>query len=94
MSRMRPSLQYSPVALKRARVEDRQPSPFADGDISCSCDYPECPWRWAPAGDGRGGAVAADVEDCGGDGGGEPSFFHGPLLSVKQFRDNATGGTR
>lgn len=49
-----------------------------DDDKGCCCDDASCPWHWK-------GSSGGLTHSCS-----EPSFVHGPLLTVKEYRDPRT----
>lgn len=62
-----------------------------DKDEGCCCNNADCLWRWGSSSSSlemppRSSAAPTTVS--------EPSFFHGPLLSVKEYRDRRTGEVR
>lgn len=62
-------------------------------DEGCCCDNVGCPWQWhdSSASNSKTGSTVGST--CSSNTS-HPSFFHGPLLSVKEYRDLATGDIR
>lgn len=69
---------------KRSRGQILGPVPLSaasgvhDTDEGCCCENTGCPWHWQ-------GSPRASTPSCS-----EPSFFRGPLLWVKEYRNPRT----
>lgn len=89
-SHKRPRLEEEAKKTSLCVAEDEE----EDDDRGCGCANAGCPWQWGSSSSSSssrklGSATPMTMASVG-----STSFFHGPLLSVKEYRDRRTGEVR
>lgn len=99
----RPAGHSSSDSKKRPRpAEDESETTCSvedEDDQGCRCPNDGCPWQWdssstSSSSSSSTAAAATTTSSSMISGVGEPSYLHGPLLSVKEYRDRRTGEVR